>query len=126
MKIYKPLLLKFPEYYLVMLTILAVYKQPFVVALVPLGLIILLVLQIIYQNKITGFIIAGIFFFVNLYMLGALISEFKEFTEVNAAATTLLSVGLTLIIFNFFVSIVMIYKYGFFEKTLKIQSTEVM
>lgn len=109
----KSILLKIPEYYLVVLAILAVYKQPLVVTLVLIGIVAVLVAQIIYQNKISGFIIAGIFLLVNIYMLGALISEFNEFSEVNAAAIKLLSVGLSTITINLIAAGIMIYKYGF-------------
>ena len=115
----KFLLLKMPEYYLVVLAILAVYKQPLVATLVLMGIVAVLVAQIIYQNKISGFIIAGIFLFVNFYMLGALISEFNEFSEVNAAAIKLLSVGLLIITINLITAGIMIYKYGFKKYWLK-------
>ena len=112
MKSFSQILLKFPEYYLVILAILAVYKQPLVVTLVLIGIVALLVLQILFQSRISGFIIAGIFLFVNFYMLGALISEFNEFPEVNSAAIKLLFVGLSTIIINLIAAGIMLYKYG--------------
>jgi len=110
------LFIQFPEYYLVILTILAMYKQPIMVSVVLASIIVLLVLQIIYQNWVTGFIFAAVLFFINLFFLGALISELSEFSELTAAAVQLISVGLTIVIVNFMASGVMIYKYGFIEE----------
>ena len=119
MKTFKSLLLNSPNYYLLILTIIAIFKQPIAVTIALALLIVLLVLQIIFQNRITGFIFASVFFLINLYFLGALFSEFNEFSELNAAAIQLIFVGLTVVIINFCASGVMIYKYGFYDGRIK-------
>ena len=111
MRNFKRILLRFPEYYLIVLTFLAGYKPPFFINPIAIGLIVILILQIIYKNKITGIVIAGFFTVINVYMLLALISEFSEFATLNADALQLLVGGLLLIVLNLFVSAVMIFNY---------------
>lgn len=53
-----------------------------------------------------------LFFLVNLYFLGALMSEFNEFTGLNNSATQLLLVGLPVWMINLVLSLTMIYKYS--------------
>lgn len=86
------------------------------VTVVLVSIIVLLVLQIIYQNRVTGFIFAAVLFFTSLFFMGALIFELSEFSELTTAAMQLISVGLTIVIVNFIASGVMIYKYGFTEE----------
>ncbi len=107
----KQFLFKFPEYYLLVLVILSGYTPPFSFNPVSIVLAAILILQIIFRNKISGLIIAGIFLLINLYMFAALISEFNEFPEFNMDAKQLLFVGLSLWSLNMLASIVMIYKY---------------
>ncbi len=108
----KQFLIKFPEYYLLVLVILSGYTPPFSFNPISIVLAAILILQIIFKNKISGLFIAGIFLLINLYMLAALISEFNEFPEFNMDAKQLLFVGLSLWSLNMFSSIVMIYKYA--------------
>ncbi len=111
MKKAKQILIGFPEYYLLILTIIAGYKFPFTFNPIFLGLAVIPILQIIFKNKISGLILASLFILLNLYMLGALISEFREFSEFNLNAKQLLFGGLSFWILNIFASGVMIYKY---------------
>jgi hypothetical protein len=111
MKNFKRILLGFPEYYLVILAVLAGYKPPFFINPIAIGLIVILILQLIYKNKITRIVIAGFFIVINVYMLLALISEFSEFATLSADALQLLLGGLLLIILNLLVSAVMIFNY---------------
>lgn len=108
----KQILFKLPEYYLLVLIILSGYSPPFTFNTIALVLAAILILQIIFTNKISGLIIAGVFLLINLYMLGALISEFNEFPEFNKEAKQLLFVGLSLWSLNMVTSIMMIYKYA--------------
>lgn len=118
MKKFKQLLIQFPEYYLIVLVILATYKPPFFINPIVIVFVAILVLQIVYKNKISGLIIAGLFIAVNLFMLLALISEFSEFPIVNVEALQLLFVGLSLIILNLGSSAIMIFKYLLKEETV--------
>ena len=116
MKKEKHILSTFPEYYLVVLAILAGYTPPFSFNSIFIGITIILVLQIVFKNRISGIVIGIIFFLINLYMLGALISEFSEFAEFNIAAKQLLFGGLSLWILNTISSLAMINKYSKAEK----------
>ena len=122
MKKVKQILMKFPEYYLVVLTILVGYTPPFGFSLISIGLAAVLIFQIVFKNKISGLIIASIFLLINLYMLGALISEFNEFPEFNNSAKQLLFVGLSLWSLNMLSSGVMIYKYS---KTESVNNSQI-
>lgn len=104
-------LLKFPEYYLLVLVLLAGFTPPF--SFNPLSLVIagIVILQIIYKNKISGLFIAGLFLIINLFMLGALISEFTEFSSFDSSAKQLLVGGLAIWCLNSCAIGIMIYKY---------------
>jgi len=108
----KSLFFKLPEYYFIVLAILAGYSPPFYINPIFIGFIVILILQIIFKNRILGLTLGILFFLINLYFLGALLSEFNEFTEFNSSAQQLLFVGLTIWIVNCMVSITMIYKYA--------------
>ena len=122
MKKVKRILMKFPEYYLVVLTILAGYTPAFDFSPISIGLAAILIFQIVFKNKISGLLIASIFLLINLYMLGALISEFNEFPEFNNSAKQLLFVGLSLWSLNILSSGVMIYKYS---KTESVNNSQI-
>ncbi|MXV17743.1 hypothetical protein [Hufsiella ginkgonis] len=113
MKALKTILGHFPEYYLILLTVLSVYTPPFSFGINPFAITVLaiLVLQVIYNNKAAGLTIAGLFIAGNLYMLLALLSEFNEFPAFTPPAQKLLYVGLSLFALNITVSVLMIARY---------------
>ena len=111
MKQIKQLLIGFPEYYLLILTIMAGYKFPFTFEPIVLGFTIIPLFQIITKHKISGLIIAFLFLLLNFYLLGALLSELHEFSAFNSKAKQLLIGGLTFWFLNIFISSLMIYKY---------------
>lgn len=104
-------LMNFPEYYIIVLILLAGYSPPFTFNPLLILLAGILLLQIIFKNRISGLIIAGIFILINLFMLGAFFSEFGEFQELNNDAKQLLLGGLSLWGINMMLSAMMIYKY---------------
>lgn len=108
----KKIFFKLPEYYLLILAISAGYSPPFYMNPFFIGIVILLILQIIFKNRISGMLLGILFFLVNLYFLGALLSEFREFTEFNNSAMQLLFVGLVIWFLNLVFSVTMIYKYS--------------
>jgi VIT1/CCC1 family predicted Fe2+/Mn2+ transporter len=75
------------------------------------GILILLILQLFFQNKYVGFTIATLIALFSLYMVLAVISEFHEFPTASVEATKLLSIGLLLCFFMFASSVVMFYKF---------------
>lgn len=115
--------LQFPEYYLLVLTILGGYTPPFSFHPIFIGILGLLVVQLIFKNKIVGTILGSLFLLINLYMLGALISELREFTAFNTAAKNLAFVGFTLWGLNMLAALTMIYKYAIIPIKRKPQGT---
>ena len=108
----KRIYLKFPEYYLIILTFLAGYSPPFYINPIFVVIVIILILQIVFKNRILGLVLGSLFFLVNLFFLAALISELNEFTKINTDAKQLLLVGLSIWITNMLMSLVLIYKYS--------------
>lgn len=53
----------------------------------------LLLLQLVYKNRLTGIIYGNILGLFSLYMLGAVYSEFLEFETITTNAVMLLVVG---------------------------------
>ncbi|WP_179346490.1 hypothetical protein [Winogradskyella ursingii] len=107
----KKLLFKSPEYYLIILLILAGYAPPYFINPIFIAIATIIILQLIFKNRISGILIGAIFFMVNLYFLGALLSEFNEFKEFSSEAKQLIFVGISIWIVNFIMSAIMIYKY---------------
>ena len=96
----------------IILTVLAGYSPPFYIHPIFIGIVGILILQILFKNRFLGLISRILFFLVNLYFLGALLTEFYEFTEFNNSAKQLLFVGLTIWAVNFTASLTMSYKYA--------------
>ena len=113
MKTFKKILLEFPEYYLVVLVLATGYTPPYSINQLAIFLAIILVIQIVFNNKIVGILLALVLIAIDLYLLLALFSEFRDFPVVNKQALQLLSVELTLIVFNLFVAGVMLYNYSY-------------
>jgi uncharacterized membrane protein len=98
------------EYYLVILILLSGYTPPFSFNPISIGVAAIIILQIVIKNKIIGLVLGTLFLVANLFFLGALISEFNEFTAFNYHAKQLLFGGLSIWIINISVSIALIYK----------------
>ena len=106
---------KLPEYYLALIIILAAYTPTLSFDPIFLGLAFLVILQIIFEKKISGMAVGVLFFLVNLFFLGALISEFQEFTDFDQYAMRLILVGVPLWILNALAAAGMIYKYSIYK-----------
>ena len=112
MKKAKQIILKLPEYLLIIAVLFYWISVGLIVNPIALGLIALLIFQIIFKNKIIGLIIPSLLILTCLYMLLALMSEFNEFPTFNEEAKTLLFVGLSFFISTMAISVFMIYKYS--------------
>jgi len=79
----------------------------------PLALLVcvLLMLQVFFQNKYIGFSVASLISFFSLYMVLAVISEFRDFPTATSEAVQLLVIGLLLCSLGFTAAIVMFYKF---------------
>lgn len=76
-----------------------------------LAIFLILLFQIIFQNKFIGMFLATITTLFSLYMVLAVISEFREFPTVTTEAMQLLLFGLLFCLLLFTSSIIMIYKF---------------
>ena len=112
----KTVILQLPEYLLIVAVVFYWFSAGLVVNYIAIGLIIFLILQIIFKNRIVGIILPSILVMISLYMLLALMSEFNEFLTFSSDAKELLFVGLSYFISTIIVSGIMIYKYAIFEE----------
>ena len=106
----KKILVKLPEFYMLILAILVGYKPPFSFTAISLGLAAIMIFQIVFKNKLSGLMISSLFLLINVFMLFALISEFKEFPTFNSEAKQLLFGGLLVWLTNLFFGGIMFYK----------------
>ena len=83
MKIIKQAFINFPELYLVALAILVGYTPPFTFNPFLIGIAAIVILQIIFRNKISGIILGIAFMLANIYMLLALMSESSKYVQFN-------------------------------------------
>ncbi|MFY7739909.1 MAG: hypothetical protein ACOVQC_05270 [Flavobacterium sp.] len=71
---------------------------------------IIVSLQLFIKNKIVGIILGSIFFLFGLYMILAVLSEFKKFATIDFSAIQLISVGFLICFVLIAASIGMFYK----------------
>ncbi|MCF6130805.1 hypothetical protein [Flavobacterium wongokense] len=76
-----------------------------------LAVFFILLFQVIFQNKFIGMFLATITALFSIYMVFAVMSEFREFSSFTPEARNLLIFGLTFCILLFASSIIMIYKF---------------
>ncbi len=76
-----------------------------------LAVCVILLLQVFFQNKYIGFSVATLISLFSLYMVLAVISEFRDFPSATAEAIQLLTVGLLFCFLGFGSAIVMFYKF---------------
>jgi hypothetical protein len=112
----KKLSLQLPEYLLICAVIFYWGSAGIVINPIAIVLIIGLILQIIFKNRILGLIIPSLLILMSFYMFLALMSEFNEFPTFNSDAKKLLFVGLSYFISTIIVSGLMIYRYSTMEK----------
>ena len=115
----KQFLLQIPEYYLLVLVLLAGYTPPFSFHPIAIGLAAMVILQIVLKNKVSGIVMGAAFFLVNFLMLLPLISELSEFTAFTGQAISLLAGGMAIWLVNLTLSLLMIVKYKTVEKFTK-------
>ena len=112
MKKLKEAILKFPEFLLILAVLFYWMSSAVIANPIAIGLLVLLITQLVFQNKIIGIIIPGILILGCLFMLLALMSEFSEFLTFDKAAQKLLFVGLSFFLSTILISGIMIYKYA--------------
>ena len=108
----KQIALQIPEYLLLAAVIFYWGSAGWGLNYISIVLLVVLILQIIFKNKLVGIAIPSILIMTCFYMLLALFSEFREFPSFNKEAQTLLFVGLSFFLGTILVSGIMIYKYA--------------
>lgn len=116
MKDLKKITLQLPEFFLMAAILFYWLSTSTIINPIAIGLLLVLVFQIIFKNRIIGIAIPSLLILVSFYMLLALISEFNEFPTFNANAKELLFVGLTFFTSSIIISGIMIYKYSAMDK----------
>ncbi len=111
MKNLKEITLQLPEYLLIGAVIFYWASAGTVINPIAIVLILGLILQIIFKNRVVGIIVATLLILTSFYMLMAVMSEFHEFPTVTFEAKKLLIVGLSYFLSTIVVSGIMIYKY---------------
>lgn len=115
----KTIFKKIPEYYLIVLILLAGYTPPITVNTLSLVLVGVLILQIIYKNRLSGLLLTGLAGILNIVMLFALLSEVNEFVTFTTEARNLLVVGIPLFILNTLAIFFMFQKYFYTEQSVE-------
>jgi hypothetical protein len=112
MKSIKSLILSLPEYLLIAAVLFYWMSAGLVINYIAIVLLTVIILQMIFKNKVIGIAIPMLLIITCLYMLLALISEVREFPSFNSEAQTLLFVGLFYFLGTILASTIMIYKYA--------------
>ena len=92
----KKYLLLLPEFFIISLSIywfLENYMSSGYVNYIALVVFLIVALQVFIKNKIVGVMLGSILFLFGLYMVLAVLSEFKKFTTIDSSAIQLISVG---------------------------------
>jgi hypothetical protein len=109
----KKYLLMLPEIFIILLSIywfLDNYLGSGHINYFAIVVFIILTLQLFLKNKVIGIILGSIFFLFGLYMILAVLSEFKKFTAVDSSAIELILVGFLICFVLIASSIGMFYK----------------
>jgi len=87
---------------------------------IAIGIILILIFQIVFHNKILGVFISVSFIVLNTYLLLALASELHEFPVFDKDAKRLLFIGLFIISLNIAASIALFYQLIIKSQTTKL------
>ncbi|WP_296313938.1 hypothetical protein [Winogradskyella sp. UBA3174] len=111
----KTILLKLPEYLLIVSVLFYWISASVIFNPIAIILSAILVIQLVIKNRTLGILIPIVLILVCCFMLLALFSEFNEFPTFNNDAKELLFVGLSFFIGTILISGLMLYKYSNFK-----------
>ena len=97
---FKKILKNLPELYLIAAVLFYWYSTANLLNPVAIVLLVILIFQVVFKKQYLGITIASIFIIANLYLILALISELREFTEVTNDFLLLIVVGTLFIVLN--------------------------
>jgi hypothetical protein len=79
--------------------------------IIAFAVFLILLLQLFFQNKYIGVLIAALIFLFSIYMVLAVLSEFYEFKTIDSKAIQLIGFGFLLCFVMFSSAILMFYKF---------------
>ena len=97
---FKKIVKNLPELYLITAVLFYWQSTANLFNPIAMGLLVVLIFQMEFKKQYLGITIATIFIIANLYLILALISELREFTEVTNSFLLLISVGSVFIALN--------------------------
>ena len=109
----KKYLLVLPEFFIIALSIywfLKNYMSSGYVNYIALVVFVIVALQVFLKNKIVGIMLGSILFLFGLYMVLAVLSEFRKFSSIDSSAIQLIAVGFLICFVLISSSIGLIYK----------------
>ena len=109
----KKYLLLLPEFFIIALSIywfLENYMSSGHINYFAIVVFVIVALQVFLKNKIVGIMLGSILFLFGLYMVLAVLSEFRKFTSIDSSAIQLISVGFLICFVLISSSIGLIYK----------------
>lgn len=109
----KKYLLVLPEFFIIALSIywfLENYMGSGYVNYIALVVFVIVTFQVFLKNKIVGIMLGSILFLFGLYMVLAVLSEFRKFTTFDSSAIQLIVVGFLICFVLISSSIGLIYK----------------
>lgn len=106
----KQIILQLPEYLLILSVLFYWFSTSNLFNPVAISILLFLIIQIVFKNRIIGISIGVILIIASLYLLLALLSEFHEFPEYNKEAFTFLMIGFIYFFSTIIVSMIMLYK----------------
>lgn len=115
----KKIIKVFPELFFMVLGIYWVienYLSSKTINYIALLIIWLLLVQLIYKNKVAGLVYGISLGFMSFYMILAVLSEYHKYEVVNAEAIGLLASYGSLFCFAVFIAGVMVFKYATTQK----------
>ena len=112
MKSFIKTVLSLPEYLLIAAVIFYWMSAGLVINYIAISLLITIILQLIFKNKVIGILVPTLLIMICFYMILAVLSEVGEFPEFNSEAKTMLFVGLSYFLTTILFSLIMIYKYA--------------
>jgi len=97
---FKKIIKSLPELYLIAAVLFYWFSAANIFNPIAIGLLVVLIFQLVFKKQYLGITIATLFIVINLYLILALVSELREFTEVTNDFLLLIVVGTLFIVLN--------------------------
>lgn len=115
----RKIIYKLPEMLILLMVFIYWYDSATILNPIVLMLSAPLVLLLVTNNKIIQIITSVIYSLISLYMILAVISEFREFEVGDSEGTKLLTIGLSIFVTTFVLSVIIGIKKLFMSTPIK-------